>query len=119
MDLRGVPETMLWTLHNRVREAGRRDGLLRDPDAVRIHEAIARGDGEGGQGYDFVAHFGRADGSHAVRSWLFDQALRPWLRAHPGGTVVELGAGLETQFCRCDDGQVRWLAVDVPEAIGE
>jgi O-methyltransferase involved in polyketide biosynthesis len=48
---------------------------------------------------------------------MFDEALRPWLAAHPGGTVVELGCGLETQFQRCDDGRVRWLCVDVPDAI--
>ena len=42
---------------------------------------------------------------------------RPWMKAHPGGTVVELGVGLETQFQRCDDGQVRWLCIDVPEAM--
>jgi O-methyltransferase involved in polyketide biosynthesis len=39
------------------------------------------------------------------------------MKAHPGGTVVELGVGLETQFQRCDDGQVRWLCIDVPEAM--
>lgn len=52
-----------------------------------------------------------------MRSRIFDDAVRPWLIAHPGGTVVELGAGLETQFQRCDDGHVHWLCVDVPEAI--
>ncbi len=31
--------------------------------------------------------------------------------------LVELAAGLETQFQRCDDGRVRWLCVDVPEAL--
>jgi len=30
---------------------------------------------------------------------------------------VALGEGLETQFHRVDDGRVRWLAVDLPEAI--
>lgn len=108
LNLTGVPETMLWTLHNRASEARRPDSYLADADCVRIYEAID---------YDFVASFGKPDGFHPTRSRLFDDALRPWLRAHPGGTVVELGAGLETQFQRCDDGQVQWLCVDVPEAI--
>jgi O-methyltransferase involved in polyketide biosynthesis len=108
LNLTGVPETMLWTLHNRASEARRPDALLVDPECVRIYEAID---------YDFVSSFGKPEDSHPMRSRLFDEALRPWLRAHPGGTVVELGAGLETQFQRCDDGQVRWLCVDVPEAI--
>lgn len=106
--LAGVPETMLWTLHNRASEALRADGVLRDDQAVRLYHAID---------YDYVRHFGKADGSHAIRSRLFDDALRPWLAAQPGGTVVELGAGLETQLWRVDDGRVQWLCVDVPDAI--
>jgi O-methyltransferase involved in polyketide biosynthesis len=108
INLTGVPETMLWTLHNRASEARRPDGFLRDPDCVRIHASIS---------YDYERSFGKPDASHPMRSRIFDDALRPWLAAHPGGTVVELGAGLETQFQRCDDGRVQWLCVDVPEAI--
>lgn len=106
--LDGVPETLLWTLHNRAQEAMRPDALLRDPDAVRLYRSID---------YDYARSFGTPDGSHALRSHMFDEALRPWLAAHPGGTVVELACGLETQFQRCDDGAVRWLCVEVPETI--
>lgn len=108
IDLTGVPETMLWTLHNRASEARRPDTFLPDPDCVRIYESIA---------YEYEKHFGKPDASHPMRSRTFDDAVRPWLAAHPGGTVVELGAGLETQFQRCDDGRVQWLCVDVPEAL--
>ena len=52
-----------------------------------------------------------------MRSRVFDDALKPWLAAHPGGTVVEPADGLETQFQRCDDGEVKWLCVDVPDGI--
>lgn len=108
VELGGVPETMLWTLHNRANEAKRADTLLHDPDAVRIYESID---------YDYVRSFGKPDTSHPMRSRVFDDAVRPWLSTHPGGTVVELAAGLETQFQRCDDGEVHWVCVDVPEAI--
>ena len=107
-DLSGIPETTLWTLHNRASEALRPDRTFEDPDAVRIYRGIS---------YPFLRHFGRPDGSHAVRSRRFDDALQDWLRIHPDGQVVELGCGLETQFLRCDNGQVRWLAIDVPEAL--
>lgn len=108
VNLTGVPETMLWTLHNRAREARRSDAILRDPDAIRIYESID---------YDYERSFGRPDGSHAARSRIFDDALRPWLAAHPGATVVELACGLETEFQRVDDGRVQWICVDVPDAI--
>jgi len=106
--LTGLPQTMLWTLHNRAGEALRSDGCLMDPEGVRIYRSIP---------YDYVGTFGPSDGSHAVRAKICDKIVSDWLRAHPSGTVVELGAGLETQFQRCDDGKVRWLCVDVPTAI--
>jgi len=108
VDLSGVAETSLWTLYNRACEATRRDSLLRDPECVRIYNSID---------YDFEGSFGRPDGSHALRSAIFDAALRPWLAAHPGAAVVELGSGLETQLQRVDDGHVRWYCVDIPESI--
>ncbi|MCU0654743.1 MAG: class I SAM-dependent methyltransferase [Polyangiaceae bacterium] len=106
--LSGVPETMLWTLHNRASEAMRPRPILEDPEAIRIYRAIS---------YDYRRSFGAPDGSHAIRSRVFDDAVRPWMEAHPGATVVELACGLETQFQRVDDGKIRWLCVDVPEAI--
>lgn len=106
--LTGVAETMLWTLHDRAREAMRDDTFLRDPDCVRIYRAIS---------YDYERSFGKPDGSHPMRSRMFDEAVRRWMRVHPGGAVVELAAGLETQFQRVDDGKVNWSCVDVPEAI--
>ena len=106
--LNGVPETMLWTLHNRASEALRPDGIIRDPEAVRLYQAID---------YDYVRSFGQPDGSHAIRSKVFDETVKAWMRENLGGTVVELGCGLETQFQRCDDGRVQWMYVDVPEAL--
>lgn len=106
--LSGVPETMLWPLYNRAEEARRPDARLADPHAVRIADAID---------YDYRRSFGRPDFSHALRALLIDGVLRAWLARNPGGQVVALGEGLETQFHRVDDGAVRWLSVDLPEAI--
>ena len=106
--LKDVPETMLWGLYNRAAEARRPDALLVDPLAVQIADAIQ---------YDYARSFGRPESGHVVRALLSDGCLRGWLREHPGGQVVALGEGLETQVRRVDDGRVRWLAVDLPEAI--
>jgi O-methyltransferase involved in polyketide biosynthesis len=106
--LSGVPETMLWALYNRAAEARRPDAFLRDPLAVRIGDRID---------YDYVRSFGKPDAGHAIRAVTFDRLLRRWLRQHPGGQVIALGEGLETQFHRVDDGRLRWLSVDLPEAI--
>src|SRR5437899_2213112 len=75
---------------------------------VRIADAID---------YDYARSFGKPDFGYAMRSLTFDRVLREWLRAHPGGQVVALGEGLETQYHRVDDGLVRWLSIDLPEAL--
>jgi O-methyltransferase involved in polyketide biosynthesis len=107
-DLAGVSETMLWSLHNRASEARRPDGVLVDPESVHIRSAI---------NYDFARHFGDPLGSLAARAVEIDRALRSWLDRHPEGIVVSLGEGLETQGRRVDNGRMRWLSVDLPDAI--
>ncbi len=108
VSLTDVPETMLWTLHNRAAEAARPDGVLRDDTALRIYRSLD---------YDYVRSFGKADGSHGVRSAVFDRELRAFLDAHPDGVIVNLGEGLETQRFRVAGDQALWIAVDVPEAM--
>jgi O-methyltransferase involved in polyketide biosynthesis len=105
VDLSGVPETLLGNLGRRAEAA--RIGALEDPVAIEVTERLD---------YDFSA-FGRGTRLHAVRVSTFDAAVRRFLTAHPAGTVVALGEGLETQFWRVDNGQVRWLTVDVPETM--
>jgi O-methyltransferase involved in polyketide biosynthesis len=106
--LKGVPETMLWPLHSRAHEAMRADGVLRDPEAIRIYRSID---------YPFRKNFGRPGRSLANRARIFDQHIGAFLRTHPNGTVVELACGLETQVTRCDNSTRRWLAIDMPESI--
>ena len=107
-NLTEIPETMLWTLHNRASEARREDGVISDPECLRIHDEID---------YDYEASFGKANPSHGVRSAIVDAEIRRFAASHPRPTVVNLGEGLETQRYRLADLQARWLSVDVADAI--
>lgn len=106
--LTGVPETMLWPLFHRASESLRPDGMLHDPESVRIMQALD---------YDFAGHFGVPGGSLAARAAAIDRAVVAWLGRHPAGQVVSLGEGLETQSRRVDNGRMRWLSVDLPDSI--
>jgi O-methyltransferase involved in polyketide biosynthesis len=110
VDLDGVPETMLWTLYMRASEARRPDAVIDDPRAIELVDAID---------YPFAERFGADVGVagqwQALRSRVFDDAVRRFQAGCPGGTVVALGDGLETTFWRTDDGRMRWLSVDLPE----
>ena len=105
VELSGVPETLLGNLGRRAVAA--RLGALEDPLAIEVVERLE---------YDF-ADSARGARLHAVRVATFDDAVRRFLGSYPAGTVVALGEGLETQFWRVDNGQVRWLTVDLPETM--
>ncbi|ADG98879.1 O-methyltransferase domain protein [Segniliparus rotundus DSM 44985] len=109
IELRGAAETAIWTLYTRAVEAQRPDSVLDDPTCVQVFEAID---------YPYERTFGKdQSGIHGEKSRIFDTVVQGWLAENPRGTVVELGAGLETEFHRVDNGTVSWICVDLPEVI--
>jgi O-methyltransferase involved in polyketide biosynthesis len=108
VELRGVPETALWTLYMRASEARRPDSVIDDPQAVRLLQEVD---------FPFEQRFGppRVGQWQALRARAFDGEIARFLAANPDGTVVALGEGLETGFWRVDNGRVRWLTVELPE----
>ncbi len=63
--------------------------------------------------------YGRGAGGlvGVIRTAVFDVWVRDFLAEHPGGTVVELGTGLNTRFERVDNGTVHWIDLDLPPAF--
>lgn len=110
--LSNVPETMLWTLHNRANEAMRSDGVIHDEKCIQIYESID---------YDYERSFGKPQPSHGMRSKIFDDAISDFLGRYPDAVIINLGEGLETQRYRfADNPHVRysqWYSVDLPDAI--
>ena len=107
--LTGVSETALLTLKVRAAEAGRADGIIDDPMALALVDAID---------FDFAkfGFVGRQD--MALRALAFDRETTNYLRDRPAATVVALAEGLQTSFYRLDAGDVghqfRWHTVDLP-----
>ncbi|MGY1439393.1 class I SAM-dependent methyltransferase [Streptomyces reniochalinae] len=102
-----VQETLLIPLYGRAVETRKDQPALRDPRAEELVAAID---------YDFA----RFDGlpsllGSVLRTCLFDHWARTFLEEHPDGTVVELGAGLNTRFERVDNGRARWVDLDLPD----
>lgn len=109
--LDGVSATTLWTLHNRGTEAKRSDGVIRDPWAVTLFDAIS---------YDY-RKFGKPNQSHGLRAIAFDAAASDYLRTHPQASVVALAEGLQTSFWRLQRAgvadQLTWYSVDLPPVM--
>ena len=109
--LDGVSATALWTLHNRAVEAKRSDGVIRDPWAVTLFDAIS---------YDYLK-FGKPNQPHALRAVAFDQVARAYLTTHPKASVIALADGLQTSFWRLDRAgvarELTWYSVDLPPVV--
>jgi O-methyltransferase involved in polyketide biosynthesis len=104
-----IQETALVPLYARARETRRKRPMLVDPKAIEIVDSID---------WDFqrIAQPRRMAGC-VLRGALFDEWVREFLRRHPDGTVVEIGAGLNTRFERLDNGRVRWFDLDLPDVV--
>jgi O-methyltransferase involved in polyketide biosynthesis len=108
-ELGDVQRTLFFPLLARARETGRRHPLLRDPRAAELVRAIDFDPATYDQGImSFVV---------LVRTMIFDWWVSQFLAAHPDGTVVELGTGLNTRFERTDNGSVHWIDLDLPDTI--
>ena len=105
-----VQETLLVPLYARAIESQRRRGLLDDPKAVALCDALD---------YDFRrARSNRQTQLGCVlRTMQFDAWVTDHLARHPTGTVVEIGAGLNTRFERTDNGTARFVEIDLPDAM--
>jgi O-methyltransferase involved in polyketide biosynthesis len=109
VELGAVQRTLFFPLAARARETGLKRPLLRDPKAVEIVRALD---------FDGAKYTLPMNTSYIVlRTLILDWWVSEFLAAHPGGTVVELGTGLNTRFERVDNGTVRWIDLDLPDTI--
>ncbi len=107
--LGAVQETLLIPLAGRARETRQKRPVLRDPKAAEILASIDFDADKYGHGW--------GGGVTVLRTAIFDSWVGSFLADHPGGTVVELGTGLNTRFERVDNGRVHWIDLDLPDVI--
>jgi O-methyltransferase involved in polyketide biosynthesis len=109
VELGDVQRTLFFPLAARARETRKKRPLLRDPKAVEIVESVD---------FDLAPI---APGPTALvvtlRTLIMDWWVRRFLAEHPGGTVIELGTGLNTRFERTDNGTAHWIDLDLPDTI--
>jgi O-methyltransferase involved in polyketide biosynthesis len=112
IELGSVQETLLIALWCRARENEREKPCLLDPKASEIIHQLD---------YDF----GRMDRSLTeyvvlvsnISCRYCDDAIKGFIADHPEGTVVNIGAGLDTTFYRVDNGSLRWYDLDLPDVM--
>lgn len=110
--LPNVQQTLLLPLWARAQASRSRAPVIEDAEAVRLVSHLD---------YDFSrlsSKLGKLAACYlTMRARRFDDAARRFIGAHPCGTVVNVGAGLDTTFYRVDNGGVRWYNLDLPDVI--
>src|SRR5215469_10721600 len=108
-ELGAVQKTLFIPLAARARETRKRRPVLRDSKAAEILASVEFDTKKYGRGW--------GGGVTVLRTAIFDCWARNFLVEHPGGTVVEIGTGLNSRFDRVDNGQVHWIDLDLPDTI--
>lgn len=54
---------------------------------------------------------------YASRAMKMSGALNEFIERHPNGTIINIGAGLDTIFYRIDNGHLRWYDLDLPDVV--
>lgn len=111
-ELSKVPQTMLLPLIARAEVSKWKNPILLDKKAIELSNAIDYDKIKFKQNIQEIGLLGLA-----IRAKKFDDAIRVFLKSHPNGKVLSIGAGLDTTFYRIDNGLVNWYDLDLPESM--
>ena len=104
-----MQETLLVPLYARAVDSLKKRPILKDPKALEMVQSID---------WDFRRFHQRWRLAAAIlRTAMYDAWVEDFLDRHPEGTVVEIGAGLNTRFERLDNGTVHWFDLDLPDTV--
>ena len=104
-----VQESLLVPLYARALDSLKKRPILNDRKAAEMVRSID---------WDFKRFNQRWRlASATLRTAMYDEWVKDFLGRHPEGTVVEIGAGLNTRFERLDNGSVHWFDLDLPDAV--
>lgn len=107
-----VQETLLLPLVSRAKETEYKNPLLNDTKAVGLFKQI---DVDKKKLLRNITEIG----VHGLcyRAYKMDEAIRTFLQKHPNGKILDIGAGLDTTYYRCDNGKALWYDLDLPDSI--
>ncbi|MGF1680884.1 class I SAM-dependent methyltransferase [Photobacterium minamisatsumaniensis] len=106
-----IPSDLLQPLWLRSRESLDDDRLIYDPvAAVACRQCSLKPDCLSG-------YLSEQQLLHASLARLCDRQVKHFLRRHPNGRIINIGAGLDTRFYRIDNGLCRWFDIDITENL--
>jgi methyltransferase (TIGR00027 family) len=116
-----ISSTMLLTLYCHSQESQSANPIINDPEAVKITSALNRQLTASSERMYRDLGQGKINRKLVIfitlRAKRFDEYAMAFLNEHPGGTVINLGCGLDTRFSRIDNENVNFYDLDLPEVI--
>lgn len=116
-----VSSTMLITLYARAKESLSKDPIIKDSKAVEMIETIKKEiAGSTNPIHRKIlkdTYNSKLAATMALRCRRFDRYVADFMSKNPGGTIINLGCGLDTRFYRIDNGKVIWYDLDFPDVI--
>lgn len=107
--IRSISDTARWVAYHRATESARPDAIFRDPYAGRL---------AGERGKLIARELHQNDWAIAVRTYLFDKAIREMLARGQVDVVINLAAGLDSRPYRLDlPPSLQWVEIDLPEIL--
>jgi O-methyltransferase involved in polyketide biosynthesis len=107
-----VQETLLLPLVARARETRYRKPMLNDTKAVELLQKLHVEEKKLLRNLSEIGILGLC-----YRALKMDEAIREFLKKHPNGKILDIGAGLDTTYYRCDNGTALWYDLDLPDSM--
>lgn len=110
--LNAIQNTLFLPVWARAMETKKHKPIIYDTTAVRIIESV-----------DFDFNRMSESISEIVQiSWIarckrFDEIINQFIMNFPGGTIVNIGCGLDTTYDRINNNSIIWYDLDLPEVI--
>ena len=114
-----IESTMIGPLYARAKYGSLYPEILKDPIAEtlleQVYDMYSDQKEEFAMMEEFMDEF--ASLNFLYRAKKFDDEIREYKSIHPSATIINLGCGLDTPHLRIEDKNLKWIQIDLPEAI--
>jgi len=113
-----VSETALFTLRSRIIESRKANPVITDPVGMELLERIENQAHEGSVKSALQRKLPVSlTNPLAIRARKYDSFTKEFIKSHPEGLIVNLGAGFDTRYWRLNNEGIKYFEVDLPEVI--
>lgn len=112
LKLTDVSDTLWIPLFGKAIESSRKNGLIKDDLAVEIAKKACALEPSLQKWWKSLSR--ESQGLMIWRNVVIDKLVLKYIKQNPNGTIINLGAGLCTRFKRLDNGEIKWIELDLP-----